>query len=133
MSTVSASPTQHNCSCGRTFLNAISLERHQWVTNHRSAAPAAKQGKDAVAQALKILREKQAVQLEFDVKRRQKRRMRREILKVEQQVYAAAEQAYQSAKSVGHSTLMGARLALMLLVLSGLVVTGMKIGTLLPG
>jgi hypothetical protein len=79
------------------------------------------------------LREKQAQQLDFDVKRRQKRRFRREIQQVERQVYAVAEQACAGARAFAYSTLMGARLALMLLVLGGLVVTGMKIGTLLPG
>ena len=139
MSTVQASPTQHRCSCGRTFLNAISLERHIWVTKHEAAAAQSSIGTQGardrnrtMAQALKVLREKQAMQLEFDIKRRQKRRMHREIRKVEQHVYGLAEQAYEGAKSVGRSGLAALRLALMVMMLSGIVVVGMKIGTLIP-
>ncbi len=132
MSVVSASPTEHRCSCGRTFLNAISLERHLWVTKHTAAeVKPSRDSKATLDQALKVLREKQAVQLSFDVKRRQKRRLRREILKVEQHIQQVAQRACQGAKVLGQSTLAAVRLALMIFILSGLVVTGMKIGTLL--
>ena len=72
MSAVYASPAQYRCSCGRTFMNGISLERHQWVTK---CAPAvdnkthvmlpdqqARATQAAMAQAMRVLKEKQAVQ-----------------------------------------------------------------------
>lgn len=140
MSVISASPTEHRCSCGRTFLNKISLERHIWVTKHEAveAAPAEplapqRDSKETLVAALRILREKQAVQHNFDLKRRQKRRLRRELMKIEDALMSFAGQMVESAKSVGSSVLTVARFVVTTAVLSGLVVAGMKLGTFLPG
>lgn len=133
MSVISASPTEHRCSCGRTFLNKISLERHQWVTNHQAAEEAPQRdNQETLKAALKVLREKQAVQHDYDVKRRQKRRLRRQLQQLEDQLMDLAGQLVEGCKAAGTSALTVMRFAMMTLVLSGLVVAGMKIGTFLP-
>lgn len=131
---------QHLCSCGRTFLNGISLERHQWVTQHSAAqasAPAAMQqvhaAQAAMAQAMRVLKEKQALQQQFDHKRRQKRRVRRQLMHLEQGVEQLVELAFANVRNLGQSVLLAARVVVLLAVISSLVAVGMKIGTYFPG
>lgn len=132
---------QHRCSCGRTFLNGISLERHQWVTKHATAeaiAPVANQqaqaqAQAAMAEAMRVLKEKQALQQQFDHKRRQKRRLRRQLMHVEQGVEQLVEFVFANVRNLGQSVMLAGRVVVLLGVISSLVAAGMKIGTYFPG
>ena len=131
---------QHLCSCGRTFLNGISLERHQWVTKHAVAEPTVSVGNQpvqtaqaAMAEAMRVLKEKQALQQQFDQKRRQKRRLRRQLMHIEQGVEHLVEMAFANVRSLGQSVMLVGRVVVLLGVISSLVAVGMKIGTYFPG
>ncbi|MBX3170549.1 MAG: hypothetical protein KF760_24290 [Candidatus Eremiobacteraeota bacterium] len=134
MSAVYASPAQYRCSCGRAFMNGISLERHQWVTKHPAADSKnhvmlpdqqARATQAAMAQAMRVLKEKQAAQNQFDQKRRQRRRLRR-------QIQGMANEAYAKVCSLGRTLLMAGRVAAVLGVIGATVAAGMKIGTFFP-
>ena len=132
---------QQLCSCGRNFLNGISLERHQWVTKHVAAetiVPAADQkvraAQAALAQAMRVLKEKQALQQQFDHKRRQKRRLRRQLMHIEQGVEQLVEMIFANVCNLGgQSVMLVGRLVVLLGVISSLVAAGMQIGTYFPG
>lgn len=135
MSGVQACQNQHRCSCGRTFLNGISLERHRWVTQHAPAdvTPTVSdtERRAAVRRALEILREKQAVQHNFDTQRRSRRRLRREIQKWQQLALDLGEQFYETLSGLGYTSLKLAVMTSAILTLVGLVIAGMKIGNFL--
>lgn len=135
MSVVQACQTQHRCSCGRSFLNGISLERHRWVTQHAPAestpSVSDSERRAAVTRAMEILREKQAVQHDFDTKRRSRRRLRREILKWQQVALELGQSIYETLSKLGYNALKLGVMTSAILTLVGLVVAGMKIGAFL--
>lgn len=76
----------YECSCGRQFANATSLERHQWVTKHEGrlqlvetaemALPAPLDpNRQAVREALEVLGQKQREQQLFDHQRKARRKL----------------------------------------------------------
>lgn len=134
MSAVYASPAQYRCSCGRTFMNGISLERHQWVTKHPAAEgkshvmlpdQQARATQAAMAQAMRVLKEKQAAQSQFDQKRRQRRRLRRNL-------QGAAVELYGKVCTFGRTLLVAGRVAAIAGVVGATFAAGMKIGTFFP-
>lgn len=134
MSAVYASPAQYRCSCGRTFMNGISLERHQWVTKHPASETKthvmlpdqqARATQAAMAQAMRVLKEKQAAQSQFDQKRRQRRRIRRNV-------QGTALAFYGKVCKLGRTVLAAGRLAAALGIIGATVAAGMKIGTFFP-
>ncbi|MBN9418773.1 hypothetical protein ABS71_14440 [bacterium SCN 62-11] len=135
MSAVYASPAQYRCSCGRTFMNGISLERHQWVTKCAPAAEntnhvmlpdqQARATQAAMAQAMRVLKEKQAAQQRFDQKRRSKRRLRRQFSDAQESLLRTAESFMTRVFSLG-------RVAAILVVLGATFAAGMKLGTFFP-
>ena len=143
MSAVYASPAQYRCSCGRTFMNGISLERHQWVTK---CAPAAEKTRNhvmlpdqqaratqaAMAQAMRVLKEKQAVQSSFDQKRRQRRRLRRQLAHVQNSLVRGFESVATKVCAVGRTLLTAGRVAAIVVILGATFAAGMKLGTFFP-
>jgi hypothetical protein len=151
---------EFHCSCGRTFAHEISLKRHCWVTGHTAenveaapaAAPAAQVAEvtpvvvapvelpgvapaNVVDEAMRILREKQQAQHNFEVRQARERQVR-EVLSqaqvVVQQVSAkAAETSRQGCEVVRQSTVLALRMLLMILICGGLLLTGMGVGRLL--
>jgi hypothetical protein len=142
MSATYASPAQHRCSCGRTFINGIALERHQWVTKHAAATnnkhhnmlpdPQAQVTQAAMAQAMRVLKQKQAEQQQFDHKRRARRRLRRQFLGLQRSLEATFENLVESAARFGRSLLMAGRIAALLGFIAASVVAGMKLGAFFP-
>lgn len=138
MSAVYASPAQYRCSCGRTFMNGISLERHQWVTKHPAAEgkhhvmlpdQQARATQAAMAQALRVLKEKQAAQSQFDQKRRQRRRLRRQL---QGTISRVSRGLYENVCTLGRTVMVAGRVAALLGILGATVAAGMKIGTFFP-
>jgi hypothetical protein len=134
MSAVYASPAQYRCSCGRTFMNGISLERHQWVTGHAVCEAKnhvmlpdqqARATQAAMAQAMRVLKEKQAVQQRFDQKRRKHRKLRRQLSEAQEGFLRGAEALATKVFSIG-------RVAAILVVLGATFAAGMKLGTFFP-
>ena len=142
MSATYASPAQHRCSCGRSFINGIALERHQWVTKHAPAAnnkhhntlpdPQAQVTQAAMAQAMRVLKEKQAVQNSFDQKRRQRRRVRRQFAHVQNSLVRVFENVSANACAVGRTLLTAGRVAAIVVILGATFAAGMKLGTFFP-
>lgn len=115
-------------------MNSISLERHQWVTKHPAAETKnhvmlpdqqARATQAAMAQAMRVLKEKQAAQSQFDQKRRQRRRLRRSA-------QGLAAVVSKKVCKLGRSLLVAGRLAATLGVIGATVAAGMKIGTFFP-
>jgi hypothetical protein len=120
----------HNCSCGRTFPTEKALQRHTWVTNHKAAeptltTPAPDHSREAVKNALRILREKQAAQHNFD----QQRRRDRQLLQACTQMHAQFVHATRNAEEISTSTRMlsSIRMLALMLIIGGLVVTGLNV------
>ncbi|MFN8609978.1 MAG: hypothetical protein U0931_20725 [Vulcanimicrobiota bacterium] len=141
MSAVYASPAQHRCSCGRTFINGIALERHQWVTKHPAMAnkphnllpdPQAQVTQAAMAQAMRVLKQKQAEQQQFDQKRRQRRRLRRQLFGLQRHLEIGFENLIDGAARFGRSLLMAGRIVALLGFIAASVAAGMKLGTFFP-
>ncbi|MBS2039487.1 hypothetical protein JST97_31160 [bacterium] len=141
MSAVYASPAQHRCSCGRTFINGIALVRHQWVTKHPGMTnkphtllpdPQAHVTQAAMAQAMRVLKQKQAEQQQFDHKRRQRRRLRRQLVGVQRSLEIGFASLIESAVRFGRSLLMAGRIVFLLGFIAASVAAGMKLGTFFP-
>ena len=142
MSAVYASPAQYRCSCGRTFMNGISLERHQWVTKCAPVAETrnhvmlpdqqARATQAAMAQAMRVLKEKQAVQNSFDQKRRQHRRVRRQFAHVQNSLVRVFENVSANVCAVGRTLLTAGRVAAIVVILGATFAAGMKLGTFFP-
>lgn len=130
---------RHLCSCGRSFPTADGLKRHGWVTKHEPApdpeAAAQAASDSALEEALKVLKEKQALQNDFDQKRRQKRRMRRRLMNLEYQLQVRVERVLQwiseMFRFVGESAMLAARILFVVTVLIGMVLAGMGVGHLM--
>lgn len=141
MSAVYASPAQHRCSCGRTFINGIALERHQWVTKHPAMTnkphtllpdPQAQVTQAAMAQAMRVLKQKQAEQHQFDQKRRQRRRLRRQWTGLQRALEQGFERLIDSIARFGRSLLLAGRIVFLLGFIAASVAAGMKLGTFFP-
>lgn len=120
----------HNCNCGRTFPTEKALQRHVWVTNHAAAAPTptvepGDNSREAVKNALRILREKQADQLTFD----QQRRRDRQLLQACTQMHAQFVDNTRRCDEVSTSTklLTSIRMLALMLIIGGLMVTGLNL------
>lgn len=151
---------EFHCSCGRTFAHEISLKRHCWVTGHTAenvepappaavAAPVAEvtpvviapvelpavASANVVDEAMRILREKQQAQHNFEVRQARERQVREVLTQAQvvvQQVSAkAAETSRQGCEVVRQSTVLALRMLLMILICGGLLLTGMGVGRLL--
>lgn len=155
---------EYRCTCGRTFAHEISLKRHCWVTGHSAeeatvSAPAAEAAApaaivvetplavvapielpsiaavDAVDEAVRILREKQAAQQAFEARQIRERQMR-ELMHcaskvVESGVQKAAEASRQGAAVMTQSAMLALRMLVMILICGGLLLTGMGLGRLM--
>jgi hypothetical protein len=154
---------EFKCSCGRSFAHEISLKRHCWVTGHTAeegtvaeapaavsatpvveevaaAAPApielpAVADHNAVAEALRILREKQMAQEAFEARQVRDAQVRACIQQagqiVHEQVQRAAETSRRGAEVVRQSAVLALRMLVMILICCGMLLTGMGVGRLL--
>jgi len=123
-------------------MNGISLERHQWVTKCAPAAEnrnhvmlpdqQARATQAAMAQAMRVLKEKQAVQNSFDQKRRQRRRMRRQLVHVQNSLVRTFETVSGHVCAVGRTLVSAGRVAAIAVILGATFAAGMKLGTFFP-
>lgn len=153
---------EFKCTCGRSFAHEISLKRHCWVTGHTAdetvaeAAPAAPAAAvveevptvtvapvelpavadhNAVAEALRILREKQLAQEAFEARQVRDAQVRACIQQagqvVHEQVQRAAESSRRGAEVVRQSAVLALRMLVMILICCGMLLTGMGVGRLM--
>lgn len=154
---------EFKCSCGRSFAHEISLKRHCWVTGHTAdetvaeapaaAAPVAAVVEEApaaaaapielpavadhnaVAEALRILREKQMAQEAFEARQVREAQVWACIQQagqiVHEQVARAAETSRRGAEVVRQSAVLAVRMLVMILICCGMLLTGMGLGRLL--
>lgn len=118
--------SNHKCSCGRTFDTRAALERHTWVTRHEPAVvePVVDPSREAVLAALRVLKQKQASQRQFD----RKEQNLLQACTVMHRQFRRATQRAASGETVSSDTLLRCiRMLAMLLMIGGLAVTGLNI------
>ena len=127
----------YECSCGRQFANATSLERHQWVTKHEgsrqtTANPPAQEmavpapldpNRQAVRQALEVIGQKQDEQKHFDQQRRARRKLENQRNHWKRRLRLATEEALQALDGGAEQLHQGGILALRLMLALAVLAT----------
>jgi len=133
----------YECSCGRQFVNATSLERHQWVTRHQGrverpemAVPGSLDPRpEELRQAMELLQQKQAEQQSFDRQRRARRQLENRRNHWKFRLRLALQEALEAldggADQLHQAGLLALRLLLTLAGLGGVVWIGMNLSRLI--